>query len=194
MYDSAKKVNTMFELFILAVALSMDAFAVSLGLGAKQTAQNNWLAIKVGLYFGFFQGFMPLIGYLAGVGLSSFIESIDHWVAFILLALIGAKMIYESFGEPIEEEISIVTNKVLLVLAIATSIDAMAAGFTLTLMATTVAVSILVITITTFVFSYVGVIFGSRGGAYLESKAEMLGGIVLIAIGLKILIEHTLMS
>lgn len=194
MYDSTKKGSTMLELFILAVALSMDAFAVSLGLGSKQTVQNKWLAVKVGLYFGFFQAFMPLIGYLAGVGLSSFIESIDHWVAFILLALIGAKMIYESFGEPVEEEISIVTNKVLLLLAIATSIDAMAAGFTLTLMATTVAVSVIVIGITTFAFSYAGVLFGSRGGAYLESKAEMLGGIVLIAIGLKILIEHTLMS
>lgn len=184
----------MLELFILSIALSMDAFAVSLGLGSKQTVQNNWLAIKAGLYFGFFQAFMPLVGFLAGVGLSSFIESIDHWVAFILLALVGAKMIYESFGEPVEEEISIVTNKVLLLLAVATSIDAMAAGFTLTLMTTTIAVSVLVIGITTFVFSYVGVLFGSRGGAYLESKAEMLGGIVLIAIGLKILIEHTLMS
>lgn len=184
----------MLELFILSIALSMDAFAVSLGLGSKQTVQNNWLAIKAGLYFGFFQAFMPLVGFLAGVGLSSFIESIDHWVAFILLALIGAKMIYESFGEPVEEEISIVTNKVLLLLAVATSIDAMAAGFTLTLMTTTIAVSVLVIGITTFAFSYVGVLLGSRGGAYLESKAEMLGGIVLIAIGLKILIEHTLMS
>lgn len=184
----------MLELIILAIALSMDAFAVSLGLGAKQVTFDKRLALKVGLYFGFFQGFMPLIGYLAGIGLSSFIESIDHWVAFVLLALIGAKMVYESFGEPVEEEISIITNKVLLLLAIATSIDAMAAGFTLTLMATTILISVIVITITTFAFSYGGVLLGTHGGAYLESKAELLGGIVLIAIGLKILIEHTLLS
>ncbi|MFT7879891.1 MAG: manganese efflux pump MntP family protein [Sulfurimonas sp.] len=185
----------MLELFILAVALSMDAFAVSLGLGAKQlTSDTKKLAVKVGLFFGFFQGFMPLIGYLAGVGLSSFIESIDHWVAFVLLALIGSKMVYESFGEPVEEEVSVITNKVLLILAIATSIDAMAAGFTLTLMESSIATSIIVITLTTFVFSYVGVVMGARGGAFLESKAELLGGIVLIGIGAKILIEHTLLS
>lgn len=182
----------MIELIILAIALSMDAFAVSLGLGTKQATLNKSLALKVGLLFGFFQGFMPLIGYFAGIGLSSFIESVDHWIAFILLALIGGKMVYESFGEPIEEEISIITNKVLLLLAIATSIDAMAAGFTLTLMATTIITSIFIIGLTTFIFSYGGILLGSRGGAFLESKAELLGGIVLIAIGLKILVQHTL--
>ncbi len=184
----------MIELIILSVALSMDAFAVALGLGAKQITINKSLALKVGLLFGFFQGFMPLIGYFAGIGLSSFIEVIDHWVAFILLALIGGKMVYESFGEPVEEEIAIITNKILLLLAIATSIDAMAAGFTLTLMSTTIITSVLIIGLTTFIFSYGGVIIGSKGGAFLESKAELLGGIVLIGIGLKILIQHTLLS
>ena len=146
----------MVELVILAIALSMDAFAVSLGLGAKKREFNQWLALKAGLYFGFFQGFMPLVGYFAGIGLSSFITSVDHWVAFVLLALIGSKMIYDSFGDPVEEEISKVTDKVLLLLAIATSIDAMAAGFTLTLMATAITLSVLVIGATTFVFSYAG--------------------------------------
>ena len=184
----------MIELFILAIALSMDAFAVSLGLGAKQPEANRWLALKVAVFFGFFQGFMPLIGYLAGVGLASFIESIDHWVAFVLLAAIGGKMVYESFGDPVEEEITKVTNKVLLLLAIATSIDAMAAGFTLMLMGPAIIVSVLVIGTVTFLFSYGGVLLGARGGAYLESRAELLGGVVLIAIGLKILIEHTLLG
>jgi len=184
----------MTELIILSIALSMDAFAVALGIGAKQITINKSLALKVALFFGFFQGFMPLVGYLAGLGLSDFIETIDHWVAFILLALIGGKMVYESFGEPVEEEISIITNKVLLLLAIATSIDAMAAGFTLTLMETNITTSIVVIGITTFIFSYAGVILGSKGGAFLESKAELLGGIVLILIGLKILIQHTLLN
>jgi manganese efflux pump family protein len=181
----------MIELIILAIALSMDAFAVALGLGAKQATLNKSLALKVGLLFGFFQGFMPLIGYLAGIGLSSFIVAIDHWIAFILLVLIGGKMVYESFGEPIEEEIAIITNKVLLLLAIATSIDAMAAGFSLTLMTTTIATSIFTIGLITFIFSYGGVLMGSKSGAFLESKAELLGGVVLIGIGLKILIQHT---
>jgi len=184
----------MIELLILAVALSMDAFAVSLGLGAKEARFNKALALKAGLYFGFFQGFMPFIGYLAGVGLASFIEALDHWIAFLLLAAIGGKMVYESFGENVEEEIAVLTNKVMLILAIATSIDAMAAGFTLTLMAPAIIVSVLVIGLTTFFFSYAGVYFGARGGAFLESKAELLGGLVLIGIGTKILVEHTLLS
>jgi manganese efflux pump family protein len=184
----------MTELIILSIALSMDAFAVALGIGSKQITMSKSLALKVALFFGFFQGFMPLVGYFAGLGLSDFIESIDHWVAFILLAIIGGKMIYDSYCEPVEEEIAIITNKVLLLLAIATSIDAMAAGFTLTLMETTITSSILIIGLITFIFSYVGVIVGSKGGAFLESKAELLGGIVLIAIGLKILIQHTLFN
>lgn len=184
----------MIELLILSVALSMDAFAVALGLGAKQSVKKRSFALKVGLLFGFFQGFMPLIGYLAGVGLSSFIESIDHWIAFVLLGVIGGKMIYESFGEPVEEEISIITGKVLLLLAVATSVDAMAAGFTLTLMATSISASIFIIGLTTFIFSYAGVLIGSKGGAFLESKAELLGGIVLIIIGLKILVQHTIFN
>ena len=184
----------MLELVILAVALSMDAFAVALGLGAKKSIFDKTLALKVGLFFGFFQAFMPLVGYLAGIGLSSFIESIDHWVAFVLLAIIGGKMIYESFGEPVEDEIAIITNKVLLLLSIATSIDAMAAGFTLTLMSTTITASILIIGLTTFIFSFGGVFIGSKGGAFLESKAELIGGFVLIFIGIKILLQHTLLS
>ena len=184
----------MIELLILATALSMDAFAVSLGLGAKAARFDKELALKAAVFFGFFQGFMPLIGYLAGMGLASFIEVIDHWIAFLLLAVIGGKMIYESFGENVEEEISMITNKVMLILAIATSIDAMAAGFTLTLMTPAVMTSVLVIGLTTFLFSYAGVYFGARGGAVLESKAELLGGVVLVGIGVKILAEHTLLS
>lgn len=184
----------MIEVLILAVALSMDAFAVSLGLGAKQAKFDKALAWKAGLFFGFFQALMPLVGYLAGIGLSSFIEAVDHWVAFGLLFLIGAKMIYESFGEAVEEEIAIITNKVMMILAVATSIDAMAAGFTLTLLDLSVTASVFIIGMTTFLFSYFGVYFGAKGGAYLESKAELLGGLVLIAIGVKILIEHTLFS
>ncbi len=182
----------MLEVFLLAFALSMDAFAVSIGLGVKNREFSKVLALKVALLFGFFQGLMPLFGYLASLGLGSIIESIDHWVAFILLSAIGGKMLYDSFGENTEEEITNITNKVLLLLAIATSIDAMAAGFTLNLLALNPFVSMIVIGLVTYIFSYFGVFIGSRGGGYIESKAEKLGGIVLIGIGLKILGEHTL--
>lgn len=183
----------MIEVLLLAVALSMDAFAVSIGLGVKSQNFSKALALKAAIFFGFFQALMPLFGYLASIGLGSFIQSIDHWVAFILLALIGGKMLYESFQENTEDEIAIITNKVLLFLAIATSIDAMAAGFTLTLLDLNPFISMILIGVITFIFSYFGVYFGTKGGAYFEDKAEKIGGIILIAIGLKILIEHTLM-
>ncbi len=182
----------MLEVFLLSFALSMDAFAVSIGLGVKNREFSKILALKVALFFGIFQGLMPLIGFLASLGLSGIIESIDHWVAFVLLSAIGGKMLYESFGENTEDEITHITNKVLLILAIATSIDAMAAGFTLNLLDLNPYISMIVIAIITFIFSFLGVFIGSKGGGYLEDKAEKLGGVVLIGIGLKILLEHTL--
>lgn len=182
----------MLEVFLLAFALSMDAFAVSIGLGVKNREFSKILALKVALLFGLFQGLMPLFGYLASLGLGSIIESVDHWVAFLLLSAIGAKMLYDSFGENTEEEIANITNKVLLLLAIATSIDAMAAGFTLNLLTINPFVSMIIIGVVTYTFSFIGVFVGSKGGGYIEEKAEKLGGIVLIGIGLKILIEHTL--
>lgn len=182
----------MLEVFLLAFALSMDAFAVSIGLGVKNREFSKILALKVALLFGLFQGLMPLFGYLASLGLGSIIESVDHWVAFLLLSAIGAKMLYDSFGENTEEEIANITNKVLLLLAIATSIDAMAAGFTLNLLTINPFVSMIIIGVVTYIFSFIGVFVGSKGGGYIEEKAEKLGGIVLIGIGLKILIEHTL--
>ena len=180
----------MIEVVILAIALSMDAFAVSIGLGSKKVEAQKAFAIKVALLFGFFQGFMPFVGYLAGIGLDSFIKEIDHWVAFVLLGFIGAKMIYESFGNDIEDEIASVSNKILLTLAIATSIDALAAGFTLNLFNVHFMISILLIGTITFFFSLLGIYIGAKGGRILESKAEFLGGIILILIGLKILLEH----
>ena len=172
----------------LAVALSMDAFAVSIGLGSKQKTTPLALAIKAGVYFGFFQGLMPLIGYLGGKGVIGWVEDYAHWVAFLLLALVGGKMIYESFSEGIEEDISNITHRVMLMLAIATSIDAMAAGFTLTLLDMNPFVACLIIGVTTFGFSWVGVFIGVKSGTWLESKAELSGGIILILIGLRMLL------
>ena len=172
----------------LAVALSMDAFAVSIGLGSKQKTTPLALAIKAGVYFGFFQGLMPLIGYLGGKGVIGWVEDYAHWVAFLLLALVGGKMIYESFSEGIEEDISNITHRVMLMLAIATSIDAMAAGFTLTLLDMNPFVACLIIGVTTFGFSWLGVFIGVKSGTWLESKAELSGGIILILIGLRMLL------
>lgn len=180
----------MVEIFLLAFALSMDAFAVSVGLGVKSQGFEKILAFKIAIFFGFFQALMPLFGYLASLGLGTFITSIDHWIAFVLLGAIGGKMLYESFQEGTEEEISAVTNKVLLMLAIATSIDAMAAGFTLNLIDINPFISMFIIGIVTFCFSFLGVFIGTKGGAFLEDKAEKLGGIILIGIGFKILNEH----
>jgi len=177
----------MIEVIILAIALSMDAFAVSIGLGAKKNIPAG-LAFKAGLFFGIFQALMPLIGYVGGKSVLGWVEAYSHWIAFGLLALIGAKMIYEGVQEGIEEEIATITNKMMLILAIATSIDAMAAGFSLTLLDANPYIACLVIGITTFAFSWVGVAIGKNSGTWLESKAEIFGGTVLILMGFKILL------
>ena len=177
----------MIEIMLLAIALSMDAFAVSIGLGSKHNVKTLSLALLAGTYFGVFQAIMPLIGYLGGKGLLGWVEDYAPWVAFGLLLLIGSKMVYESFAEGIEEDIAKVTHRVMLLLAIATSIDAMAAGFALTLLEVSPVIACLLIGITTFLFSVLGVYIGDRSGTWLESKAELLGGIVLILIGIKIL-------
>ena len=180
----------MFEILILSLALSMDAFAVSIGLGIKENQNIKVLALKVALFFGIFQAFMPFIGYIGGIGLQEYIYGFDKIIAFALLLLIGAKMIFEAVNENVEEEITKISNKILLTLAIATSIDAMAAGFTLNLLDLNPFISMLIIGIVTLVFSFIGVFIGTKGGTFLEDKAEKIGGVILIGIGLKILIEH----
>lgn len=176
----------MLEVIILAIALSMDAFAVAIGLGAKKNIPG--LAFQAGFYFGVFQALMPFIGYLGGRGVLGWVAAYAHWIAFCLLVLIGAKMVYEAFQEGIEEDIAAVTHKMMLVLAVATSIDAMAAGFSLTLLDANPYIACLTIGITTFAFSWVGVLIGKRSGTWLESKAEIFGGTVLILMGIKILL------
>lgn len=175
----------MLEVIILAIALSMDAFAVSIGLGSKGDIKG--LAFKAGLFFGVFQALMPMIGYLAGRGVLGWVEDYAPWIAFALLAAIGAKMIYEGLHEGVEEVISTITNKTMLLLAIATSIDAMAAGFSLTLLAVDAWLACAIIGLTTFAFSWAGVLIGRKSGTWLEDKAEIFGGTVLILIGLRIL-------
>lgn len=181
----------MMDVILLALALSMDAFAVSIGLGAKVGSRQSppfHLAIKSGLYFGFFQALMPFFGFLGGQGVLGWVENYAPYIAFVLLLFIGGKMIYESFLEGIEEDLCQVTHRVMLTLAIATSVDAMAAGFSLPLLNVNPFFACALIGLITFLFSFIGVFIGRRSGTWLESKAELLGGIVLIVIAFKFLL------
>lgn len=177
------------EILILAVGLSMDAFAVSVckGLSVKRLKPRH--CVIGGLYFGGFQAGMPLLGWLLGKQFETLIKSVDHWIAFALLCIIGANMIRESFGDPDELNASF-SPRTMLPLAVATSIDALAVGVTFAFLDVDILSSVLMIGCTTFLFSAAGVKIGHSFGTKFKSKAELLGGIVLIAIGIKILIEH----
>ena len=177
------------ELFILAVGLSMDAFAVSVckGLSVKKLRPKHMLI--AGLYFGGFQALMPLIGYFLGVQFHSLIQDFDHWIAFVLLSLIGANMIKES-RESADELNDSFGVKAMLPLAVATSIDALAVGVTFAFLKVQIVLAVTCIGVTTFILSCIGVKLGNLFGAKYKSRAELLGGIVLILMGLKILLEH----
>lgn len=180
------------ELIILSVGLAMDAFAVSIckGLAMKKMKWKN--AIIIGLYFGIFQAIMPLIGYLLGVRFQSAITSIDHWVAFVLLVGIGANMIREAMSKEKEEASDSIKVKDMLILAIATSIDALAIGITFAFLEVNITLAVSLIGIITFIISVIGVKIGNIFGDKYEKKAELAGGIILIGLGIKILIEHLL--
>lgn len=178
----------MLDLIFLALALSADAFAVSIGLGSRCGKHPTKLALMCALYFGLFQALMPIVGYSSGRGLFRWIEPYAHWIAFILLVFVGGKMVFESFSEGIEEDITKITHRVMLLLAIATSIDAMAAGFAITMMNVTIMFACVVIGTITAIASATGVYIGRGGSLWLESKAELVGGLVLIAIALKLLL------
>ncbi len=178
------------ELFILAVGLSMDAMAVSVCKGLSVRKLKFSHALITGLYFGGFQALMPLIGYLLGTQFKDYIVSIDHWIAFGLLVLIGANMIRESLGEAEEVNASF-SPRAMLPMAVATSIDALAVGVTFAFLPdTNIWAAITFIGVITFSLSAVGVWIGHLFGARFKSKAELTGGIVLILMGLKILLEH----
>lgn len=178
------------DIFLIGVALSMDAFAVSIckGLSVKKVSSKH--VLTVGVYFGGFQALMPTVGFLLGYKFESFITSIDHWIAFILLALIGGNMIREALGKDDEHENDDFSVKAMLPLAVATSIDALAVGISFAFLDVDIVQAALLIGITTFVLSGVGIFVGNIFGSKYKSKAELLGGAVLILIGLKILLEH----
>jgi len=179
------------ELFFIAVGLSMDAFAVSVckGLTARRGTLGQCFA--AGAYFGGFQGLMPLLGYLLGAGLASFVARVDHWIAFVLLCFIGGSMVRESRScAGCEEMDASFGPRAMLPLAVATSIDALAVGVTFAFLQVRVLTAAALIGGVTFVLSAAGVKLGSVFGARYKSKAELLGGVVLILMGTKILLEH----
>lgn len=183
------------ELFLLGIGLAMDAFAVSVCKGLGMRRLNKKQALIIGLYFGGFQALMPLIGWLIGSQFQKYITSIDHWIAFILLGFIGGKMMIEAIREWNEEETVEVMDapldhKNMLVLAVATSIDALAVGITFAFLDTPIIEAITIIGITTMVISIIGVVVGNFFGSRYKSKAEFVGGLILVLLGLKILLEH----
>jgi putative Mn2+ efflux pump MntP len=181
----------MITLFFLALALASDAFAVALCQGAVAGPRPLRQALSVGAAFGIAQVVAPLMGWGLGVAFAGAIERIDHWIAFILLALIGGKMLVEGMqSDPPGEESKHASGRALFLLAVATSIDAAAAGFTLPTMGVGVWISVAVIGGVTFILSTAGVWIGRMGSKALGSKAEILGGLVLIGLGVKVLIDH----
>jgi putative Mn2+ efflux pump MntP len=178
-------------ILFIAIGLSMDAFAVSIVAGSVCRDLKVRHALRMALFFGGFQAVMPIIGFLAGLGLKSFISAYDHWIAFGLLVLVGGKMIYESLKIGAAEKNLDPSNLlVLLALSVATSIDALAIGITLSVLTTSILGAAGIIGLVTFALSYAGILIGKRFGHFFESKIEIIGGLILIAIGVKILVEH----
>ena len=182
------------ELFLIGVGLSMDAFAVSVCKGLGMSRLNIRQATIISLFFGGFQALMPLIGWALGSQLADLITPIDHWIAFALLAFVGGKMLWDAFHEDDEQgeeaQDAKLDLKELIMLAIATSIDALAVGITFAFLGVNIVWAIAVIGVTTFALSVVGVAVGHVFGARYEKGATIAGGIVLILIGCKILLEH----
>ena len=180
---------TYFEIIIISISLAMDAFAVSISKGLTLKKFQISKALLAGIFFGIFQGVMPLIGYLVGSSFATYVTSFAHWIAFAILAFVGANMIKESFGE--EEVDGDFSFKTMLMLAIATSIDALSVGvsFSMQEICTHILIIVLIIGVITFIISGLGVLIGSSFGSKYKKPAEIAGGVILILIGLKILLE-----
>ncbi len=181
---------TALELIIMSVGLAMDAGAAAICKGACMRRFNAKEAGLIALFFGVFQAVMPLIGWYLGTQFSLYIQTLDHWIAMLLLAALGLRMIWEAVHEEDELACTPLDLKELLALSIATSIDALAAGIALAVLNTGIAVPVLVIGLVTALLSFIGVVIGSRFGKQYQTKAQIIGGVVLCVIGLKILVEH----
>lgn len=195
------------SLVLTAFGLSMDAFAVSITSGMRMNKITNKNAAKIAIYMGGFQGIMPVIGWALGLGFKDYITSIDHWIALILLSIIGGNMIYEAVKEKRhskdddreigdardnskDNDKELLKNKVLLLLAVATSIDALAVGVSFAFLNISIISSSLIIAIITFTMCFIGVKIGKKCGGFLKGKAEIVGGVILMLIGINIFLEH----
>ncbi len=182
------------EIILLAIALAMDAFSVSITQGMLIRKKAFPLALKLSIVFGFFQALMPLVGYLLGIAFASYIQSIDHWIAFILLGFLGIRMIRESLqNDEIQEsghDLDSLDFKTVIVLAVATSIDALAAGVTFAFLKTNILMAVAIIGILTAFLCFIGVYIGYLARSKFKFNMELIGGCILVILGLKILLEH----
>ena len=181
---------TILTTLFIAIGLAMDCFAVSISAGSTVKKMNLSLMFKIAILFGVFQAGMTVIGYLLGSGFENFISNFDHWVAFGLLVFVGGKMIYEALKNGHESNVDFTCNRMLLVLAVATSIDALAVGISFAFLDGSCQFAVLMIGLMSFLFSLLGVMIGKNASKLLGNKAEIIGGMILIFIGLKILFEH----
>lgn len=181
---------TLLSIFIIAIALSFDAMAVAAANGAHHHNMSLEKAIKIAFFFGIFQLFMPMIGWSIGLGLEQIVSKYDHWVAFFLLIILGIKMILESLKPVDEREIDIHSYKILLLLSVATSVDALVVGMTFAFLPVNIGLAVSVIGLATFTLSLLSIYIGKKCGECWGKKAEIFGGLLLIMIGIKILISH----
>ena len=179
-------------ILIIAFGLALDSFSVSIANGVATKTFKISKALTIALFFGLFQGLMPIFGWLAGEYIADYISAFDHWVAFALLTIIGVKMIYESIRNKPAKFLRAYTLKVILVLSIATSIDALAVGLSFSFLDVSIFFPAIIIGVITFFLSFFGVYVGGKFGKVLKNRIEILGGLILIIIGLKILLEHVL--
>ena len=182
------------EIFLISIGLAMDAFSVSVCKGLSMNKLDAKKAIIIAIYFGVFQGIMPLIGYFLGTAFESLISEIDHWIAFSLLVFIGANMIGEAFASDNKTSNENVDFKTMFILALATSIDALTIGVTFAFLDVNILLAATIIGVVTFSLSLMGVKIGNRFGSKYEAKAEILGGIILVFMGIKILVEHMFLA
>lgn len=180
-----------FSIFLTGFALSMDAFAVSVTKGMTLKKINLSIATKIAFLFGLFQGVMPLIGWLFGMNFELYIRSIDHWIAVFLLSFLGVKMIIEAIKDDDNDDTTYLDNKELIILSIATSIDALAVGVTFAFLNIDIIPICISIGVITFLVCFIGVVIGKKIGSVFKNSAQIIGGIILILIGLNILNEHT---
>lgn len=178
------------EILLISIGLAMDAFAVSICKGLAMKKMDWQKAMIIGIYFGVFQALMPILGYFLGTTFDEFITNIDHWIAFILLLSIGINMIKECFNKDVENNNDSIDVKTMIVLAVATSIDALAIGITFACLKTKIIFPAVSIGIITFILSVVGVKIGNKFGNKYENKAQITGGLILILLGIKILLDH----